>query len=140
MKQNDLGRDKVGALLVRLAVPAITAQLINALYNIVDRMYIGHIAEIGDTALTGVGVTFPIIMLISAFSAFVGMGGAPRVAIKMGEGKKDEAEEIVGNSFITLIFISVILTAVFLLFGKPLLLMFGASTETLPYGLSYMNI
>ena len=140
MKQNDLGRDKVGALLVRLAVPAITAQLINALYNIVDRMYIGHIAEVGDTALTGVGVTFPIIMLISAFSAFVGMGGAPRVAIKMGEGKKDEAEEIVGNSFITLIFISVILTAVFLLFGKPLLLMFGASTETLPYGLSYMNI
>ena len=140
MKQNDLGRDKVGALLVRLAVPAITAQLINALYNIVDRMYIGHIAEVGDTALTGVGVTFPIIMLISAFSAFVGMGGAPRVAIKMGEGRKDEAEEIVGNSFITLIFISVILTAVFLLFGKPLLLMFGASTETLPYGLSYMNI
>ena len=139
MKQNDLGRDKVGALLVRLAVPAITAQLINALYNIVDRMYIGHIAEVGDTALTGVGVTFPIIMLISAFSAFVGMGGAPRVAIKMGEGKKDEAEEIVGNSFITLIFISVILTAVFLLFGKPLLLMFGASTETLPYGLSYME-
>ncbi len=140
MKQNDLGRDKVGALLVRLAIPAITAQLINALYNIVDRMYIGHIAGVGDTALTGVGVTFPIIMLISAFSAFVGMGGAPRVAIKMGEGKKDEAEEIVGNSFITLIFISAVLTAVFLLFGKPLLLMFGASSETLPYGLSYMNI
>ena len=130
MKNNDLGSDRIGSLLLRLALPAIMAQLINALYNIVDRMYIGHIPSVGDVALTGVGVTFPILMLISAFSAFIGMGGAPRVAIKMGAGKDDEAEEILGNSFVTLLILSVSLTVLFLLFGKPLLMLFGASADT----------
>lgn len=137
-KENDLGRDKIGSLLARLAIPAIVAQLINALYNIVDRIYIGQ--GVGDIALTALGVTFPIIMVISAFSAFIGMGGAPRVAIKMGEGKSDEAEEILGNSFTTLVGLSVILTAFFLIFGKPLLMLFGASENTIGYAESYMNI
>ena len=86
---NDLGRDPVGKLLLRLALPAITAQLINALYNIVDRIYIGHIEGEGDIALTGLGITFPIIMLISAFSALIGMGGSPRASIRMGEGHRE---------------------------------------------------
>ena len=140
MKNNDLGSDRIGSLLLRLALPAIMAQLINALYNIVDRIYIGHIPSVGDVALTGVGVTFPILMLISAFSAFIGMGGAPRVAIKMGAGKDDEAEEILGNSFVTLLILSVSLTVLFLLFGKPLLMLFGASADTIGYASTYMTI
>ena len=89
-----LGQERVGKLLFSLAVPAIAAQLVNMLYNIVDRIYIGHIPNIGSEALTGVGVTFPIIMIISAFSALIGMGGAPRAAISMGQNNKDSAEEI----------------------------------------------
>lgn len=137
---NDLGTEGIGKLLVRLAVPAITAQLINALYNIVDRMYIGHIEGVGADALTGVGVTFPIIMIISAFSALIGFGGAPRVAIKMGQNKHDDAQKIVGNCFILLIGISVVLTAVFLFFGRDLLMLFGASSKTIDYAASYLNI
>lgn len=137
-RQNDLGRDPVGKLLLRLAGPAILAQVINALYNIVDRIYIGK--GVGDTALTALGVAFPILMLISAFSAFIGMGGAPRVAIKMGEGKREEAERILGNSFISLLVISVLLTTAFLLFGEPLLMAFGASEGTIGPALEYMQI
>lgn len=135
---NDLGKDPIGPLMARLAGPAILAQLINALYNLVDRIYIGQ--GVGDLALTALGVTFPILMIISAFSAFVGMGGAPRVAIKMGEGKNDEAEHILGNCFILLVGLSVVLTAVFLAFGRPLLLLFGASGNTVDMALSYLNI
>ncbi len=139
-KVNDLGRDSIGKLMLNLAIPAIAAQMINALYNIVDRIYIGNIEGVGDIALTGVGVTFPIIMIIAAFSAFIGMGGAPRVAIKMGEGKIDEAEAILGNCFITLIGISVVLTAVFTIWGRDLLMMFGASEATIGYATEYLTI
>ncbi len=137
---NDLGRDPVGKLLLRLALPAITAQLINALYNIVDRIYIGHIEGEGDIALTGLGITFPIIMLISAFSALIGMGGSPRASIRMGEGHREGAEEILGNCFVSLLGISVVLTAVFLVTQEPLLMMFGASERTLPYATDYLTI
>lgn len=137
---NNLGEDRIGSLLFKLALPAITAQIINALYNIVDRIYIGHIPEIGSKALTGVGVTFPIIMLIAAFSSLIGMGGGPRASIKMGEGDNDGAEKIMSNCFVSLIGISIVLTAVFLLFQRPLLLMFGASGDTLPYAMDYMTI
>ena len=141
MKQtNDLGREPVGRLLFKLALPAIAAQLINMLYNIVDRIYIGHIPEIGAAALTGVGVTFPIIMLISAFSSLIGMGGAPRAAIRMGATDNDGAEVIIGNCAVALVGISVVLTAFFLLTQEKLLLLFGASADTLPYALSYLNI
>ena len=138
--ENDLGRDRIGRLLLRLALPSILAQLINALYNIIDRMFIGRIPDIGATALTGVGVTFPIVMIISAFSALVGMGGAPRAAIKMGEGKEEEAAGILGNCFALLLGVSALLTAVFLLFRDPLLLSFGASADTLPYASDYLLI
>ncbi|AKN31046.1 multidrug transporter MatE [Clostridium carboxidivorans P7] len=134
-----LGTDSIGKLLFKLAAPAIIAQLVNMLYNIVDRIYIGHIPNVGVHALTGVGLTFPITMIIAAFSLLIGMGGAPRAAIKMGENKYEEAEEILGNCFISIIIISILLTIIFLLFGKNMLMAFGASTETLPYALNFLN-
>lgn len=139
-KTNILGSEKISKLLFSLALPAITAQLVNMLYNIVDRIYIGHLPNVGSTALTGVGVTMPIILIISAFSSLIGMGGAPRAAIKMGENNYEEAEKILGNCFSALIRISIVLTIIFLLSSEKLLLMFGASSQTLPYGLSYLNI
>lgn len=139
-EQNELGTGKIGKLFLRLAIPAILAQLINALYNIVDRMYIGHIEGIGALALTGVGLTFPIIMLISAFASLVGMGGAPLSSIKMGEGNHQKAEKILGNCTFMLLILAVILTAFFLFFKDPLLMAFGASENTLPYASEYLSI
>ena len=138
--EDKLGTGSIGKLLFSLAMPNIFAQLVNMLYNVVDRMFIGHIPQIGATALTGVGVAFPLIMLLGAFSSLVGMGGAPHASIKMGEGKKDEAEEIIGNSFSLLMILSVVLTLVFLLFGKQMLVLFGASEATLPYAWTYLKI
>lgn len=137
---NNLGQGSIGALIFRLAVPAIAAQIINLLYNIVDRMYIGHIPEIGKTALTGVGVTFPIIMIISAFSALIGMGGAPQAAIKMGKGDYKSAEKILGTCFGTLVIISVLLTAFILIFQRNLLMIFGGSENTIGYAVDYLTI
>lgn len=135
-----LGKEPVGKLLRTLAIPTITAQIINMLYNIVDRIYIGHIPEVGALALTGVGVCMPLIMIVSAFAALVGNGGAPRASIYMGKGDYKEAETILGNCFVLQIVISVILTAVLLLFNRSFLLAFGASENTVGYGVSYMNI
>lgn len=141
MEQNQpLGTQKIGPLLFRLALPAVTAQLVNMLYNIVDRIYIGHIAGIGSMALTGVGLCFPVITLITAFSSLIGMGGAPRVSIQMGRQDNRGAEKIIGNCLTALLVLSVILTAVFLAFGEPLLFLFGASADTIGYATEYMNI
>ena len=107
---NVLGTAPIGRLMLKLAVPAVAAQFINMLYNIVDRIYIGHIPEVGDLALTGVGVTFPIITLVSAFAAFAGQGGAPLAAIQLGAGKKDQAERILGNSLALLLMTAAVLT------------------------------
>ena len=137
---NDLGNDSVGALLVKLAMPAIAAQLINALYNIVDRMYIGHIAGVGDVALTGLGVCFPVLMFISALSSLVGMGGGSRAAIRMGEGKQELANEILGNCAAMLVVISVVVTVVFQIWKEPMLFLFGASENTIGYATSYLGI
>ena len=112
-RTNDLGRDRVGPLLLRLALPAIAAQLINALYNIVDRMYIGHIPVVGDAALTGLGVCFPILMFISALSCLVGVGGGSRAAIHMGAGNRELANEILGNCVALLLIISAAVTVLF---------------------------
>ena len=111
--ENPLGKERIGKLLLKLSLPAITAQVINALYNIVDRMYIGNIPEIGKSALTGVGVAFPLIIIITAFSALVGMGGAPLAAIKMGEKDDQGAEKILGNCVTLLLGIGIVLTIVF---------------------------
>lgn len=124
----------------QLALPAIAAQIINLLYNLVDRVYIGHMPGDGATALTGVGVCMPVIMIVSAFAALVSMGGAPRASIFMGKKDNETAEKILGNSFMLQIVISVILTTILLLFNRPLLLKFGASPETIGYATAYMNI
>ncbi|CVI72022.1 Multidrug export protein MepA [Clostridiales bacterium CHKCI001] len=139
-KQTDLGSGSVGKLLFQLALPAITAQIVNVLYNMVDRMYIGHIPEIGAAALTGVGVCFPIIMIISAFAALVAMGGAPRASIMLGKGDKEAAEKILGNCTTATFVSGIVLTIVFLIFGRDLLLVFGASENTIQYAVDYIQI
>lgn len=135
-----LGTAPIGQLVFAMALPAVIAQLVNVLYNIVDRMYIGHIPEIGTKALTGLGICFPILMLISAFSAFVGSGGAPLASIQLGKGNRDEAEKILGNGVTMLLAFSVILTSGFMIFKEPLLYAFGASDETIVYALQYIGI
>lgn len=139
-KENELGTKPVGRLLFSLALPAITAQLVNVLYNMVDRMYIGHIPEVGADALTGLGVTMPLIMLVSAFATLASMGGAPRASIMLGRGKKADAEKILGNCATALAGMAVVLTALILLFGRQALLMFGASAETIGYAWDYLSV
>ena len=135
-----LGTQPIGPLLKQLAIPTVTAQLINMLYNIVDRIYIGHIPNEGAAALTGLGICVPLIMIVSAFAAFAGSGGAPRSSIAMGRGDWKEAERILGNCFALQIMISLCLTGLMLLFHRPLLMMFGASEHTIDYAASYMRI
>ena len=135
-----LGTEPIGKLLVKLAVPTVVAQLVNMLYNIVDRIYIGHMPGDGSLALTGVGVCLPLIMIISAFAALVASGGAPRASIAMGKGDHDLAEKLLGGCFTLQIVISAILTAVMLIFSRDLLLMFGASENTIGYAADYMRI
>ena len=135
-----LGTQPVGKLLFKLAIPTVIAQLINMLYNIVDRIFIGHISDAGSLALTGVGVTMPIIMIVSAFAGLVSSGGAPRASISMGKGDMDSAEQTLGGCFLLQVIVSIVLTAVLLLFGENLLLAFGASENTISYAASYLNI
>ena len=139
-REAQLGSESIPKILFKLAVPAIMAQLINVLYNIVDRIYIGNIPEIGPTALTGVGVTFPMIMIISAFSAFVGMGGAPLASIKLGEKNIKGAEKILGNGVTILVCLSILLTILFAVFKTPLFWAFGASENTIMYADKYFSI
>lgn len=142
MEQNKdfLVKEPIGKLLFRLAIPTVIAQMINMLYNIVDRIYIGHIPEVGALALTGVGVCMPLIMILSAFAALVGNGGAPRASILLGKGDSRSAEKIIGNCFTLQILISIVLTVIMLLGGKTFLLAFGASENTIEYAVSYFNI
>lgn len=139
-RANDLGRDPIPRLLLRLALPAVAAQLVNALYNIVDRMYIGHIPGEGKLALTGVGVTFAVIMLVSALASLVCVGGSARAAIHMGEGNRDRAEEILGNCTLLLVLIALAVTAGLWFIREPMLLLFGATENTVGYGSDYLGI
>lgn len=138
--ENKLGVMPVGKLLFSLAVPAIAAQIVNLLYNMVDRIYIGHIPGYGSVALTGVGITFPVITLIAAFASLIGFGGAPRASIAMGKGDQESAEKILGNCVSTLVVVAVILTVTFYVFAEPILYAFGASEETIVYGKPYIQI
>ncbi len=135
-----LGKEPVGKLLLKLALPTVTAQIINMLYNIVDRIYIGHIPDTGDKALTGVGVCMPLIMIVTAFAAFAGYGGAPRASIFMGRGDHKSAEKTLGNCFVVQFLISILLTAALLIWNRDFLMAFGASKNTIEYGVEYMNI
>lgn len=138
--KNFLGTEPIGRLLLKLSIPTVIAQLINMLYNIVDRIYIGHIPGDGSLALTGVGVCMPIIMIVSAFAALVSSGGAPRASIYMGKQDNQSAEKILGSCFFLQIIVSFILTVVLLLWGKNILLAFGASENTISYASDYMRI
>ena len=135
-----MGTGNVKKLLAQLAIPAIVAQVINLLYNVVDRIYIGHIPEVGASALTGVGLFMPILMLINAFAMLAGSGGAPRAAIAMGQKDNDTAEKIVGNCFSLLLGFAIVLTMVFYVSAPTLLTLFGASEITLPYAVDYARI
>ena len=142
MNDNDnlLAAAPVPKAFFKLAVPAVAAQLINILYNLVDKMFIGHIPEVGKQALAGVGVTAPVILAISAFAALVSMGGAPKASIFLGKREKEQAEKVMGSCTWMLLLLSVLLTAVMLVFGRPVLLLFGASEDTISFAADYMNI
>ena len=143
MEKNDknfLGTQPIGKLMMSLAIPTVTAQLINMLYNIVDRIYIGHIADVGSLALTGVGVCMPLIMIVSAFACFAGFGGAPRTSIYLGKNDYDSAQKTMNNCFVMQLVISVVLSIVLMAFNRPLLLAFGASNDTIGFAVDYMNI
>ncbi|MGL5694914.1 MAG: MATE family efflux transporter, partial [Peptostreptococcaceae bacterium] len=135
----DLGKDNIAKLIFKLATPAIIAQLVNVLYNIIDRIFIGRMQN-GEIAMAGVGVSFPIIIIIMAFSGLVGMGGAPLAAIKMGEKDNEGAEKIMTNSFSVLLILAIILTVGFLIFKEPILWMFGASEATIGYASDYVGV
>lgn len=137
---NQLATAPIWSLIIKLSIPAILAQVVNLLYNVVDRIYIGHMEDIGTKALTGLGLCVPIITLISAFTMLVAQGGAPRAAIEMGKGDIKKAEKILGNCFVLLLAFSVVLTALFSVFGERLLMLFGASEETIVYAFPYMQI
>ena len=140
MKQNILGEEKISKLLMQFSVPAIIGMMVNTLYNIVDRMYIGNIPDIGGLALTGVGITMPIMTIIMAFGMLVGMGTSARISLKLGQGKKDEAQHHLGNAFVLILIISLLITVVGLVFMDPILRVFGASADTEIYAAQYMQI
>lgn len=138
--KSQLGTQPVGRLLVKMAAPAVVAQLINMLYNLVDRIYIGHIPGEGAYALTGMGVCMPVIMIVSAFAMLAGAGGAPRASIAMGRGDNKSAEQALGNCFCLLLIVSAVLTGVLLVFNRPILMAFGATENTIGYAIAYMDI
>ena len=138
--ENNLGKDDIKTLVTRLAIPSMLAQFVSVLYSVIDRMYIGNIAEIGELALAGVGVCGPIVTLISSFSALIGFGGAPLLSIRMGEKDEEGAKKVVANSFMMLLIISIVLTVVSLGVKEKLLMWFGASDVTFPYANDYITI
>ena len=139
-RKNDLARDPMAGLLLRLAIPTMLAQFVNVLYSIVDRMFIGHIADVGSLALAGVGVCGPIVTLLSSFSMLVGLGGTPLMALKLGAGQKDEASALLSNCFRLLLGLAVGLSVAFFLLRRHFLWWFGASVDTFPYALEYITI
>ncbi len=135
-----LGTAPLGKLMLRMALPTVIAQIVNLLYNIVDRVFIGHLPDVGADALTGLGLCMPMILMVNAFSMLGGAGGAPRAAIALGQGRKEEAEKIMGNCFSMLLIFAVLLTVCYEIFAEPLLWLFGASEDTIEYALDYMRI
>ena len=135
-----LGSEPLGRLMFRLALPSVVAQLVNLLYNLVDRIYIGHIPGEGALALTGLGLCTPVILLVSAFSGFVGQGGSPQASIALGHGRRDEAERYLGNGLVLLVLFAVFLTTVFMIWKEPILFLFGASEDTIGYATQYLQI
>ena len=140
MEDNMLETMPIGPLFVKMAVPAVLSQMINILYNLVDKMFIGHMPDVGAQALAGLGVTTPVILFLSAFAALVSMGGAPKAAIALGKNDKETAERIMGSCTAMIVLLSLLLTVCMLLWGRQILLVFGASKETISYAVEYMQI
>ena len=140
MGGNDLGSGKIGSLMLRMSIPTIAAQLVNALYNVVDRIYIGHIPEEGELALAGLGITFPIIMLVTAVQCLISVGGSTQAAVAMGAGDQERAQKTFGGSAVLLTAGGALLTVLFQVFRDPILLLFGASEATLGYASDYLQI
>lgn len=138
--KNDFTQGKVWRVIMRMAIPMMLAQLVNVLYSVVDRIYIGHIPGVGSLALTGLGLTMPIVNIVTAFAALCGTGGGPLCSIARGEGKKKYAEKIMGNAFCLLLVFSIVLTVLLLIFSEPLLYLFGASDDTIGYAKEYLGI
>lgn len=139
-RQNVIGEEKISKLLMQFSIPAIIGMMVNTLYNIIDRMYIGNIPEVGSLALTGVGITLPIMTIILAFGMLVGMGTSARISLKLGQHKKDEAEHHLGNAFILILILSALITVIGLVFMRPILTLFGTSADTEIYASQYMQI
>ena len=139
MQKSNLGTEKIKTVFIRLVIPSVIAQLVSLIYIMVDRIYIGHIADVGSLALTGVGVCTPLVLMITGFANLAGAGGGPRASIALGKGDREEAERILGNCFLFAILLSAVLTVVFRVFSRQLLVLFGASDHTLPYAMAYMN-
>ena len=139
MKQHDLGNERIGKLVFSLAIPMIISQIVNLLYNMVDRIYIGRLSD-GELAMAALGVCFPMVTIVAAFAQLLGSGGAPLSAIKMGEKQNDKAEKIMTNSFAMLIIVGFVLTVLALIFREPILYLFGASNQTFEYAKNYLTI
>lgn len=138
--KNDLGKDKISKLVFAIAIPSMIAQIVNVLYSVIDRIYIGHLQDAGSLALAGVGVCGPILTMIAALGSLVGVGGGALCAIKLGEKKENVARDIISSSFILLLIISIIIPPIIIYFQERILLLFGASEATLPYAISYFKI
>lgn len=138
--QNYLGEESVGKLLIKYSIPAIIGMVVNALYNVVDRMFIGNIPNVGPMAITGLGVTMPIVTILLAFGMLIGVGASANISIKLGQGNRDEAERIIGNTLILGLIIGIIITIIGIVFGNELLVLFGASESSLPFAKAYINI
>ena len=139
-EENALGREKISSLVLRIAIPSMLAQFVSVLYSIVDRMFVGNIPGIGDLCLAGVGISGPIVTMISAFASLVGIGGTPLIGIALGEGNREKARKILANCFVMLVGISVVVTVSSLILRRPMLMLFGASDVTLPYAEAYFTI
>lgn len=137
--ENDLGRDPIRPLVLRIAIPSMLAQFVSVLYSVVDRMYIGNIAEVGSLALAGAGVCGPIVTMLGSVAFWVGVGGSPLISIRLGEGRRREAEKVLANCFLLLTVLALMLMGVAYATRRPALLLFGASQETLPYALDYYS-
>ena len=138
-QENDLGHDPIGKLVWRVAIPSMLAQFVSVLYSIVDRMYIGNIAGIGEIALAGVGVCGPVITMVGSVASLIGVGGAPLMSIRLGEGRKEAARDIVANAFLMLCVFGLALTGLLFAVRRPMLLFFGASEATIPYAETYFS-
>ena len=138
--QNHLGEESIGKLLLKYSIPAIIGMMVNALYNIVDRMFIGRIPDVGSLALTGVGITMPIMSILLACGMLIGIGSTANISLNLGRGKRKDAERLIGSAVTLSIIVGIVITILGLIFLNPILNIFGASENTLFYAKQYITV